>query len=178
MNGVTQPLFYKTRIEKLLYNPMFSIELKYALQIVSDLERARLAGERADTPDLRRCYGSEITTFNNVMLRLTRSGWVNGDNTLLVDLNGKSLFDLAEAIGDPAVNEHDYMYGWSPDNLSVAGAAVDISKTLNEEYRNRLSAMPLTALMTGLSGAARKRMVRKHLKFERICPRRKGAVEL
>lgn len=128
---------------------MFSIELKYAVQIVAELERARLAGERVTTTGVRRRCGYEIMTFNNVMFYLNRSGWVdNGDYpALLVDLESKSLFDLAEAINDPAVSEHDYMYGWSSDSLRGETAAVEISRQLSEEYRNRLIGIPLAGLI-------------------------------
>lgn len=136
---------------------MFSIELKYALQIVAELERTRLEGERVATPDLRRACGHEVMIFNKVMIHLTRSGWVDNDNTLSIDAQNRSLFDLAEAIGDPAASEVDYMYGWSPGNLRRAGTAVDISRSLCEEYRNRLSDMPLAALIPGLIGAGGKR---------------------
>lgn len=155
---------------------MFSIELKYALQIVSELERTRLAGERVTTPDLRRRCGYEIPTFNNVMFYLNRSKWVDNElyHNLLVDLDEKNLLDLAEAIGDSAASDTDYIYGWSAGSLHDESVAVDISRSLCEEYRNRLHSMPLTALI-GATGEVKKRRTRKSIK-ENIKEQKRSAL--
>lgn len=140
---------------------MFSIELKYVIQIVLELERTWLSGERASTMDIRRLCGSEVMVFNNVMFHLCRSGWIdNGDfPALTVDLDGKSLFYIAEAINDPSANEHGYMYGWSAGSLSGNAAAVEFSRRLCEMYRTHLRAIPLTALICSLETTGCKKAV-------------------
>lgn len=142
----------------IILTQMFSIELKYAFQILVELERARLAGEQVTAADLRRSCGNEIMTFNNVIFYLKRSGWIDDGlyHKLMVDLNGKSLFDLAAAIGAPAAGEHDYVYGWSSVSLSGNIAAVEASRQMCEEYRSRLRSMSLPVLIADSVRKAKK----------------------
>lgn len=150
---------------------MFSIELKYGFQIVVELERARLAGEQVTAADLRRSCGYEIPTFNNVMFYLKRSGWVDNGlyHNLLVDLNGKSLFDLAEAVGAPAASEHDYIYGWSAGSLRGDTIAVEESRQMCEEYRRRLRSMSLSVLVADSVGKVKNADRKSNKKEQGIC---------
>lgn len=138
---------------------MFSIEIKYALQIISELKRARSEGRQITMADVRRKCGKEVLIFNKIMLYLNRNGWVDNEEcpTLLVDVEGKSLLNLAEAIGDSAINEHNYIYGWSSDSLREMSVVVDISRQLCDEYRDRLRGMPLKSLIGDSPDVARNR---------------------
>lgn len=149
---------------------MFSLELKYGFQIVSELERSRQEGRSVTIFDLRRMCGNEVPIFNNVIFRLIRSGWVSTSDypSLSVDLGGKSLFDLAEAVGDSAADEHGYVYGWSSGSLVGAGVAIDLSRQLSDEYRERLRGIRLAVLvgdpMNKVNNTERKRVSKRNLR--------------
>lgn len=91
---------------------MLSFNVKCAIQVLAELERAKVTGKRVTVAQLKVQCGFEGQSVSGVMARLRRKGWVESSSSqyyVVIDLSRATLYDLVMAIDETLNMGHNVL---------------------------------------------------------------------
>lgn len=129
---------------------MLSFNVKCAIQVLAELEKAKVAGKRVTVTDLKVLCGMEGQSVSVVMSRLRRKYWVESSSNryyMIIDLTGSTLYDLVLAVDDKLGMGHNVLLeSWPYQSREKYEAAIELDEQLSAAMAQRLKEIPLTKL--------------------------------
>lgn len=123
---------------------MFSFRVKYALQVLAELERAKITGRQLSATELRSQCGFDPQGLTTVLGQLRRKNMVYYNKSRYrysqsVDLTCLTLYDLVIAMDEGILMGRCAVEGWPVKNRHKHNRSIDLDRefTAELEYRFR-----------------------------------------
>lgn len=133
---------------------MFSLKIKYAIQILSELRCYNERGVCPNVSNLReRCGFQRGGDQLRVMAQLRNGGWVSYDGRyyrLSVDLTQKTLYDLMVTMNEEIRIGPSPAIDWPVKNRSLYDPAIILERELQTDFERKFKKYPIA----DLTGAA------------------------
>lgn len=130
---------------------MFSLRIKYALQILSELRRYNQRGVYPSASNIReRCGFGKGGDHLRVMAQLRSGEWVvyqTPHYRLAVDLSQKSLYDLMVGMNEEIRIGPSPAIDWPVKNRSVYDSAIVLERELQAAFEQKLKEYSIVDLI-------------------------------
>lgn len=133
---------------------IFSLRIKFAIQILSELRRYNERGVYPSVSNLRiRCGFATGGDHLRVMAQLRNGGWICFENRyyrLVADLSQKTLYDLMVVMNEEIRIGPSPVIDWPVKNRSLCDQAIVLERQLQTAFEQELKEYPIA----DLTGAA------------------------
>lgn len=121
---------------------MFSLKIKYAIQILSEMYRFHGRGVFPNVYQLRQhCGFAKGGCQLQIMAQLRRSGWIDYENyryRLIVDLSQKTLYDLMISMDEELRIGPSPAADWPLKSRSLYDSAIILERGLQAQFEGQL----------------------------------------
>lgn len=130
---------------------MLSFEVKYAIQVLAELDQAGRNGDRLKITEIRERCGMEPHGLTLAMAGLRRHRWVESINNryyITKELSEMSLYDLILDVDrDFCMGKYSSSDGWPYINRHNIGKAIDFDKKLHSQIKKELQSVTISELL-------------------------------